>query len=89
VSAGHRHDVETATRLAELPATSEALESGEIPVGHAQLIARAPGESLTRLSGERRRGTHPLRGGESSTRLSGERPVVSVGKPSDNTSADR
>ena len=40
-----KRDVETATRLAELPATSEALESGEIPKGHARLIARASGES--------------------------------------------
>ncbi|MCY4457282.1 MAG: DUF222 domain-containing protein, partial [Acidimicrobiaceae bacterium] len=40
-----QRDVETATRLAELPATSGALDSGDIPVGHAQLIARAAGES--------------------------------------------
>ncbi len=40
-----KRDVESATRLAELPATSEALESGEIPVGHARLIARASSES--------------------------------------------
>ncbi len=40
-----KRDVETAARLAELPATSEALESGEIPQGHARLIARASGES--------------------------------------------
>ncbi len=40
-----KRDVETAARLAELPATSEALESGEIPVGHARLIARASSES--------------------------------------------
>ena len=40
-----KRDVETAVRLAELPATSEALGSGEIPVGHARLIARASGES--------------------------------------------
>ncbi len=40
-----KRDVETAAQLAELPATSEALESGEIPVGHARLIARASGES--------------------------------------------
>ena len=40
-----KRDVETAARLAELPATSEALESGEVPVGHARLIARASGES--------------------------------------------
>ncbi len=40
-----KRDVETAARLSELPTTSEALESGEIPVGHARLIARASGES--------------------------------------------
>ena len=40
-----KRDVETAVRLAELPATSEALESGEIPQGHARLIARASSES--------------------------------------------
>ncbi len=40
-----KRDVETAERLSELPATSDALESGEIPVGHARLIARASGES--------------------------------------------
>ena len=40
-----KRDVETAARLAELPTTSEALESGEIPVGHARLIARASSES--------------------------------------------
>ena len=40
-----KRDVETAARLAELPATSEALESGEIPQGHARLIARASSES--------------------------------------------
>ncbi len=40
-----KRDVETAARLAELPATSEALASGEIPAGHARLIARASGES--------------------------------------------
>lgn len=40
-----KRDVETATRLAELPTTSEALESGEIPVSHARLIARASSES--------------------------------------------
>ena len=39
-----KRDVETAARLEELPATSEALESGEIPAGHAHLIARAAGE---------------------------------------------
>ena len=40
-----KRDVESATRLADLPATSEALESGEIPVGHARLIARVSSES--------------------------------------------
>ncbi len=40
-----KRDVETAARLSELPATSEALASGEIPVGHARLIARASGDS--------------------------------------------
>ena len=40
-----KRDVETAARLSELPTTSEALESGEIPVGHARLIARASAES--------------------------------------------
>ena len=40
-----KRDVETAARLAELPATSEALESGEIPQGHARLIARVSSES--------------------------------------------
>ena len=40
-----KRDVETATRLAKLPATAEALESGEIPQGHARLITRASGES--------------------------------------------
>ena len=40
-----KRDVETAARLAELPATSGALESGEIPVGHAGLIARASSET--------------------------------------------
>ena len=40
-----KRDVETAARLAELPVTSEALESGEIPQGHARLIARASSES--------------------------------------------
>ena len=39
-----KRDVESATRLAELPATSEALASGEIPQGHARLIARASSE---------------------------------------------
>ncbi|MDE0065584.1 MAG: DUF222 domain-containing protein [Acidimicrobiaceae bacterium] len=40
-----KRDVESAVRLSELSATSEALESGEIPQGHARLIARASGES--------------------------------------------
>ena len=40
-----KRDVESATRLAELPVTSEALASGEIPQGHARLIARASSES--------------------------------------------
>ena len=40
-----KRDVETAARLSELPSTSDALESGEIPVGHARLIARASSES--------------------------------------------
>ncbi len=40
-----KRDVESAVQLAQLPATSEALESGEIPQGHARLIARASGES--------------------------------------------
>ena len=39
-----KRDVEAAVQLVELPATSEALESGEIPQGHARLIARASGE---------------------------------------------
>ena len=39
-----KRDVESAQQLGELPATSEALESGEIPQGHARLIARASGE---------------------------------------------
>ena len=38
-----KRDVESAAQLAELPATSEALASGEIPPGHARLIARASG----------------------------------------------
>ena len=40
-----KRDVETAARLSELPGTSEALASGEIPVSHARLIARASSES--------------------------------------------
>ena len=39
-----KRDVETADRLAELPVTSEALASGEIPLGHARLIALVSGE---------------------------------------------
>ncbi|MDE0699704.1 MAG: DUF222 domain-containing protein [Acidimicrobiaceae bacterium] len=39
-----KRDVETAVKLSELPATSGALESGDIPQGHARLIARASGE---------------------------------------------
>ena len=39
-----KRDVESAVRLSELSATSQALESGEIPQGHARLIARASGE---------------------------------------------
>ncbi|MCY3850484.1 MAG: DUF222 domain-containing protein [Acidimicrobiaceae bacterium] len=40
-----KRDVESAVQLAELPATSEALDSGKVPVSHARLIARASGES--------------------------------------------
>ena len=40
-----KRDVESAVQLAQLPATSEALESGEIPQGHARLIARVSGET--------------------------------------------
>ena len=40
-----KRDTETAARLAELPATREALASGKIPKAHAELIARASGES--------------------------------------------
>ena len=40
-----KREVQTAARLSELPATSEALASGDVPVGHARLIARASGES--------------------------------------------
>ena len=39
-----KRDVESAVRLSELSATSAALGSGEIPQGHARLIARASGE---------------------------------------------
>lgn len=38
------HDVKAAERLAGLAATSEALASGEVPAGHARLIARASSE---------------------------------------------
>ena len=38
------HDVKAAERLAGLAATSGALAAGEIPVGHARLIARASSE---------------------------------------------
>jgi len=38
------HDVKAAERLAGLAATSGALASGEIPAGHARLIARASSE---------------------------------------------
>lgn len=39
-----KRDVETAQRMRELPATSEALDDGTIPQGHARLIGRAAGE---------------------------------------------
>ncbi len=39
-----KRDVESAVRLTELPHTAAGLESGEIPPGHARLIARASGE---------------------------------------------
>ena len=39
-----KRDVETATRLQQLPDTANALADGEIPAGHARLIARASGE---------------------------------------------
>jgi len=42
-SAAHR-DVKAAERMAELDETSGALASGEIPAGHARLIARASAE---------------------------------------------
>ncbi|MCY4272055.1 MAG: DUF222 domain-containing protein, partial [bacterium] len=38
------HDVKAAERLAGLAATSEALASGQVPVDHARLIARASSE---------------------------------------------
>ncbi len=38
------HDVKAAERLAGLAATSEALAAGEVPAGHARLIARASSE---------------------------------------------
>ncbi len=41
---GAQRDVEAAERLTVLSETSEALSSGDIPVGHAQLIARAASE---------------------------------------------
>lgn len=39
-----KRDVEAAVQFEELPATSAALETGDIPQGHARLIARASGE---------------------------------------------
>ena len=39
-----KRDVETATRLQQLPGTANALADGEIPAGHARLIARASAE---------------------------------------------
>lgn len=39
-----KREVEAAVQFEELPATSEALETGEIPQGHARLIARASRE---------------------------------------------
>ncbi len=39
-----KHDVEAARRLAELPSTADALNCGDIPPGHARLIARASSE---------------------------------------------
>ncbi|MYA74507.1 MAG: DUF222 domain-containing protein [Acidimicrobiaceae bacterium] len=39
-----KRDVETAQRMSELPATSDALDDGSIPQGHARLISRAAGE---------------------------------------------
>ncbi|MCY4518538.1 MAG: DUF222 domain-containing protein [Acidimicrobiaceae bacterium] len=40
-----RGDVRDAVRLSELDATREGLSSGTVPVGHAQLIARAAGDA--------------------------------------------
>ena len=37
-------DVKSSAQLAELPVTSAGLEAGEIPAGHARLIARAASE---------------------------------------------
>ncbi len=39
-----KRDVETARRLEQLPGTAAALADGEIPPGHARLIARASSE---------------------------------------------
>ena len=39
-----KRDVKTAIRLQQLPDTANALADGEIPAGHARLIARASGE---------------------------------------------
>ncbi len=39
-----KRDVETAVQLAQLPDTTGALASGDIPPAHARLIARAAGE---------------------------------------------
>ena len=39
-----KRDVEESAQLVQLPATSEALEAGLIPVAHARLIARAASE---------------------------------------------
>ncbi len=44
-SAAH-HQVKSAERLVELPETSKALSAGEIPAGHARLIARASSEGI-------------------------------------------
>jgi len=40
-----RGEVRDAVRLGELDATREGLAGGEVPVGHAQLIARAAGDT--------------------------------------------
>ncbi len=40
-----RGDVRDAVRLGELDATRQGLSSGSVPVGHAQLIARAAGDA--------------------------------------------